>query len=179
MYKIQCKPDFIYKAAAPDKRGCTYRIHFTDTDSDDPVIYIYGETSDSPKLDRIDREHFFYRTVYERDFVTPVVLTADGKTIDIKDYENNGWVFTSSYEDGVTTLKGITISSNAYSPARVEITLKKLDGLVWRDIDIPLFNTAFKGSSDTATIAKELEQGVYRIEATINGKTTSTEFYVY
>ena len=60
----------------------------------------------------------------------------------------------------------------------MEIVLKKLDGLVWRDIDIPLFNTAFKGSSDTATIAKELEQGVYRIEVTINGKTTYTEFIV-
>ena len=181
-YNCDGKPDFIYKAAPPDKNGCTYRIHFTDTVSDDPVIYIYGETSDSPKLDRIDHSTFFY-FANENGYLSPMVLTANGESLDKKDSENNGWVFTSYYENSTISLKGTVAYTNASLTNKAEIAVKKLDGLVWRDINVPQFNTEFSVNrafeSDTATIAKGLEQGVYKIEVTINEKTTSTEFYVY
>lgn len=187
-YNGDGKPDFIYKAAEPQKKGCTYRIHYTDVSlggkSGDPAIYIYGETSDSPRLDSINSDNFFYLTRDEYGYVTPCTLRSDGTSGDIGDYENNGWVFTSYYEDGVTTLKGTVISAKALynNNNRVKIAVKKLDGLVWRSINLPAFNTLlsvdYEFESDTATIAKELEQGLYKIEVTVNGKRTETEFTV-
>ncbi|MDE7293834.1 MAG: hypothetical protein K2N72_05360 [Oscillospiraceae bacterium] len=173
-------PDYIYKADDPDKKGCRYILQYTDGESS--LIYIYGETSDSPKLDRIDREHFFYLTK-KNEYPSPIVLNANGETLDGKDYENNGWLFTSYYENGTISLNGTAAYTTARLTNEAEIAVKKLDELVWRNINVPQFNTEFSVNrafeSDTATIAKELEQGVYKIEVTINEKTTSTEFYVY
>ncbi|MDE6592531.1 MAG: hypothetical protein K2K57_05640 [Oscillospiraceae bacterium] len=176
-------PDFLVKASAPDKKGCLYALHYAGDYPYPSYIYIYGETSDAPKLDRIDRENYFLFTLDEYGFLKPQILNSDRQLYDTENRENNGLIFTSSYENGVITLKGTVVSLyKAQNASHMSIALKKLDGLVWRNVDMPV-NSADLIAGDSRrsylmTVKKELEQGIYRIEATVNGKMTYTEFIV-
>ncbi len=186
-------PDFLVKASAPDKKGCLYALHCAGDYPYPDYIYICGETSDAPKLDRIDRENFFLFTLDEYGFPKPQIFNDAEPLVyvdsppyfyDTDNFENNGWVFTSSYENGVITLKGSAAAMyRAQKNTHADIALKKLDGLVWRNAHMPVSSIDLTADnshrSSIMTVRKELPPGIYRIDVTINGKTTFTEFYVY
>lgn len=195
-YNNDGNPDYIYKASAPDKNGCLYALRYTGRlfRGDSPIyIYICGETSDAPKLDRIDRDKFFLFTLDEFGFPKPQIFSVAEHLVyvdkppyfyDIDDFENNGWVFTSSYESGVITLKGTAVTMyKAGKNTHADIALKKLDNFVWRNVDMPVSSIGltadYSHRSSSITVRQELSPGVYRIDVTVNGKTTFTEFYVY
>lgn len=187
-------PDFLYKAAKPEHNGCYYRIHLTDDGSvqsdaginDDPVLFIYGRTADSIRLDRINRDAFLYFTRDSSDRIVPQVLNFKYGSDNISRYENNGWVFTSFYEDGEIQLKATAVSDDAVHDddftVLTEICLKRLDGMVWRDVPLETDRAEFTFSgvrgSDTVRIEKKLSKGVYRLEVGLEGKYSYTEFYV-
>lgn len=185
-------PDFLYKAAKPEHNGCYYRIHLTDDGSDseginnDPVLLIYGRTADSIRLDRINRDAFLYFTRDSLDRIVPEVLNYKDGSDDISRYENNGWVFTSFYEDGEIQLKATAVSDEAVHDddftVLTKICLKRLDGMVWRDVPLETDRAEFTFSgvrgSDTVRIEKKLPKGVYRLEVGLEGKYSYTEFYV-
>ncbi|MDE7293382.1 MAG: hypothetical protein K2N72_03050, partial [Oscillospiraceae bacterium] len=199
-YNNDGNPDYIYKLRAPDKNGCLYALRYTGRlfRGDSPTyIYICGETSDAPKLDRIDRDNFFLFTVDEFGFPKPQIFSVAEHLIppfvyvdlppcfyDIDDFENNGWIFTSSYENGVITLKGTAaVMYRAQKNTHMDIALKNYDELTGQGADVLVSSvdvTAdYSHRSSIMTVQKELSPGIYRIEVTINDKTTFTEFYVY
>lgn len=192
-YNGDGSPDFLYKAGSVDRNGCHYRMHITDNGyysgiseahNPDTVLYIYGETGYSPRLDRINREAFFYLSRDGLDRVVPTVLNLQDGYDSVAAHENNGWIFTSAYENGSIMLKGTVISDEPEQNEdfSAQISLKRLDERVWRDVPLGTDAAAFSfpgaAGSDTAVIEKELSRGVYRVEVCVNGKWTYTEFIV-
>ena len=107
-------------------------------------------------------------------------MDSSGYCISGDDYVNNGLVFTSRFEDGQIFLKAVNVTKDDCE-CLAELTLKRLDGQVWRDTGAVLDKQEFEVfgyESAEKCIAIYLDRGVYKIGVTIGNKYTETEFYV-
>ncbi|MGN0695465.1 MAG: hypothetical protein ACI4J5_01725 [Oscillospiraceae bacterium] len=193
-YNGDGNPDICLRADSPEEDGAYYYMHFpfayknkrvrhhsgVDGKYDDG-FFVYGETDESIVLDRIDRNAYYFLSKDESGDIIPAVYSNDGDMLDSEKYINNGLIFSSRYENGQIMLKAGNISpeSCTYTPA---LTLKCLDGKVWRDTDIILPECVFSAEGykkAEVSVPQSLEAGIYRIELCINDTFTMTEFFVY
>lgn len=144
-------------------------------------FYVKGETADTIRLDRINRDYCFF---ISRDPLSlryiPVLMDSSGYCISGDSYVNNGLVFTSRYEDGKIFLKAVNVLTEDCE-CMAELTLKRLDGQVWRDVGTVLDKQGYEVpgyESVEKCIAIDLDGGVYKIGVTIGNEYTETEFYV-
>lgn len=145
------------------------------------AFYVKGETDDTIRLDRINRDYCFFvsRSPASLRYM-PVLMDSSGYCILGNSYFNNGLVFTSRYEDGKIFLKAINVKVEDFE-CIAELTLKRLDGRVWRDMGAVLDKQGFevpRYESAEKCIDIDLDSGVYKIGVTIGNEYTETEFYV-
>lgn len=195
-YNADGSPDFCFRIGAPEKDGAYYRmalispekgeVSFRRHSSDEEIfvynnedIFVYGENANAIRLDIIDRDTYFFITK-QNDEPTPVMYN---KAVGYETWNeravNHGAVFTSRYEDGVIYLKATEVTGNVFE-GRAELSLKKLDNMVWEDVPFGEWYGKFYAEgfgSDCEEIAVTLSRGLYRLTADIDGVKTSTEFY--
>lgn len=144
-------------------------------------FYVKGETADTIRLDRINRDYCFFVSRDSTSFkYIPVLMDSSGHCISGLAYINNGLVFTSRYEDGQIFLKAVNVTKDDCE-CMAELTLKRLDGQVWRDTEAMLDKQGFEVmgyESAEKCIVVDLDSGIYKIGVTIGNKYTETEFYV-
>ncbi|MBP0963663.1 MAG: hypothetical protein J5999_00010 [Oscillospiraceae bacterium] len=145
------------------------------------AFFVKGETDDTIRLDRINRDYCFFISRNPSSLrYMPVLMDNSGYCISGDDYVNNGLVFTSRFEDGQIFLKAVNVTKDDCE-CMAELTLKRLDGQVWRDVGTVLDKQGFEVigyESAEKCIAVDLDSGVYKIGVTIGNKYTETEFYV-
>lgn len=144
-------------------------------------FYVKGETDDTIRLDRINRDYCFFVSRDSTSFkYIPVLMDCSGHCISGLAYINNGLVFTSRYEYGQIFLKAVNVTKDDCE-CMAELTLKRLDGQVWRDTGTVLDKQGFEVfgyESAEKCIAVDLDSGIYKIGVTIGKEYTETEFYV-
>lgn len=149
--------------------------------SQNNAFYVKGETADTIRLDRINRDYCFFVTRSPGTFkYMPVLMDSSGHCILANIYFNNGLVFTSRYEEGQVFLKAVNVTKDDCE-CLAELTLKRLDGQVWRDVGTVLDKQGFEVmgyESAEKCIAVDLDSGIYKIGVTIGKEYTETEFYV-
>lgn len=186
-------PDFCLRVGTSDHDGADYYMHFlkpynkektrhhdgVKTRFDDG-FYVYGENEPSIRLDRIDRNAYYFLSKDKYGNIIPAVYDNSGTMLESEKYINNGLIFSSRFENGQLSIKARNISEESctYTP---EMTVKRLDGKVWRDTDIILPVTGFSAESfqsDEKLFDIGFDKGEYRIELCINETYTRTEFSV-
>lgn len=145
------------------------------------AFYVKGETADTIRLDRINRDYCFFisRNPSSLRYI-PMLMDSSGHCISGDDYVNNGLVFTSRYEEGQIFLKAVNVTKDDCE-CMAELTLKRLDGRVWRDTGAVLDKQGFEVigyESAEKYITVDLDSGIYKIGVTIGKEYTETEFYV-
>ncbi len=144
-------------------------------------FYVKGETDDTIRIDRINRDYCFFVSRDSTSFkYIPVLMDSLGHCISGLAYINNGLVFTSRYEDGQIFLKAVNVKVKDCE-CIAELTLKRLDGQVWRDTGAVLDKQGYEVPGYESTekcIDIDLDEGIYKIGITIGGEYTETEFYV-
>lgn len=145
------------------------------------AFYVKGESDDTVRLDRINRDYCFFVSRNPSSLrYMPVLMDSSGYCILGNSYFNNGLVFTSRYEDGKIFLKAVNVKVEDFE-CIAELTLKRLDGRVWRDMGAVLDKQGFEVpgyESAEKCIDIDLDSGVYKIGVTIGNEYTETEFYV-
>lgn len=145
------------------------------------AFFVKGESDDTVRLDRINRDYCFFvsRNPSSLRYI-PVLMDSSGYCISGENYVNNGLVFTSRYEDGQIFLKAVNVNVEDCE-CIVQLALKRLDGKVWRDTGAVLDKQGFEVigyENAEKCIAIDLDGGIYKIGITIGGEYTETEFYV-
>lgn len=145
------------------------------------AFYVKGESDDTVRLDRINRDYCFFVSRNPSSLrYMPVLMDSSGYCILGNSYFNNGLVFTSRYEDGKIFLKAVNVKVKDCE-CIAELTLKQLDGRVWRDMGAVLDKQGFEVpgyESAEKCIDIDLDSGIYKIGVTIGKEYTETEFYV-
>lgn len=193
-YNGDGNPDICLRIDSPEEDGAYYYMHFPFAYKNERVrhhsgvdgkyddgFFVYGETDESIVLDRIDRDAYYFLSKDDSGNIIPAVYSNDGDMLDSEKYLNNGLIFSSKYENGQIMLKAANVSSGSctYTP---QLTLKRLDGKLWRNTDIILPECEFSAErykKAEVSVPQSLEAGVYRIELCINDTYTMTEFNVY
>lgn len=195
-YNGDCEPDYIIRTSDPDPTGSYYYMECMNAvrhsvqqelpsprSNADKSFYVYGESSPSIRLDRIDRETVFYLTENYDNEIYPVILDSElHKVNDI--YSVDGKLYSSYYEDGALSLKCTCLDiPDGYSrrDETASLSLRKLNGRMWEDVTFPE-ETTFSLRSYTDNEVKleiPLEKGVYRMEISPeSGGVAVTEFVV-
>ena len=145
------------------------------------AFFVKGESDDTVRLDRINRDYCFFisRNPSSLRYI-PVLMDSSGYCISGDSYVNNGLVFTSRYEEGQIFLKAVNVNVEDCE-CIAELTLKRLDGQVWRKTGAVLDKQGYEVpgyESVEKCIDIDLDSGIYKIGITIGNEYTETEFYV-
>lgn len=193
-YNGDGNPDFCLRTDSSKEDGAYYYMHFPLAYKNEWVrhhpgvegkyddgFFVYGQNAESIVLDRIDRNTYFFLSKDETEGnIIPAVYSNEGDMLDSERFINNGLIFSSKYENGHILLKATNASSEDCTYTAV-LTVKRLDGKIWRNTDIILPDSEFSAvgfHTDEKLFPAELDVGVYKIEVCINGTFTATEFTV-
>lgn len=195
-YNADGTPDFCYRIGdVGGGKSAYYGMYLTDPEGRaqgrrhrgvdgiaDEGFLVYGETADSIRLGVVNRDTYFFLSEYEGEVVPAFFDMASGDMLsedETKKFFDHGAVFTSRYEDGIIYLKATEVTGNVFE-GRAELSLKKLDDMVWEDVPLGERYGDFYAEcfgSDCEEIPVTLPRGLYRLTADIDGVKTSTEFY--